>query len=568
MPRPLRDSMRLLTSPVRGLHAAVYILATFAVLSSLLALLRDRLFAHYLGAGSELDIYYAAFRIPDLLFVAIGSLVSVYILIPELSRREGEERRHYIDTIVVGFSLLAVVLAGVAAFFAPQLLALLFPQFGSAGHIELLTALTRIMLLQPILLGLSNILAALTQSAHRYVLYSISPVLYNLGIIAGLVVFYPYIGLAGLAWGVVLGAVLHLGIQIPTIVGEGYFHSLPRLWDMGALLRTAVISVPRALTLSMNQLAFLGLTVLAGTLSAGSISVFMFAFNLVSVPLSIIGASYSVAAFPTLAAALSRGRRDEFIEYVGIAARYILFWSLPATALIIVLRAHVVRVILGSGAFDWTDTRLTAAVFAVLSIALATQGLTLLLARAYYAAGRTFVPFFIATFSAFGTLLLGIGLLYAFNEPDVMRFVQRLLRLENVAGASVLALAISYACMSILATLALAAHFHYRFETFFKHIAATLWQALLASFVAGSLAYLVLTILGPVTLFSTLLSVFIKGFTAGVVGIAGAALVYTISRSREYGETVTALRARLWKEPAPGTPPLSSAEEIGSSSPQ
>src|SRR6185436_572337 len=102
-------------------------------LSSLLALLRDRLFAHYLGAGTELDIYYAAFRIPDLLFVAIGSLVSVYILIPEIARRDARERKRYIDTIVAGFMLFSVLSALVAAFFAPHILALMFPQFTAAG---------------------------------------------------------------------------------------------------------------------------------------------------------------------------------------------------------------------------------------------------------------------------------------------------------------------------------------------------------------------------------------------------------------------------------------------------
>ena len=563
----MRETLRFLTAPVRGLHSAVYILAAFAVLSSLLALLRDRLCAHFFGAGTELDIYYAAFRIPDLLFVAIGSLVSVYILIPELSKRSLLERRTYIDTVVVGFSILAVLSAVVAAIFAPKLLALLFPQFAGSGSLSTVVLLTRIMLLQPILLGLSNILAALTQTAHRYVLYSLSPFLYNLGIILGLVVLYPQMGLAGLAWGVVLGAALHLGIQVPSAVGDGYFHALPLLREKKALMRTALISIPRALTLSMNQLAFLALLVLAGMLSSGSIAVFVFGYNLMSVPLSIIGASYSVAAFPTLASALSRGSKDDFIQYVGIAARYILFWSLPATALAIVLRAHLVRVVLGSGAFDWTDTRLTAAVFAILSLTLAAQGLMLLLARAYYAAGRTFVPFIVATFSAVGTLALGVGLLRAFEYPHVVHFADRLMRLESVPGTSIIALAVAFALTSIVATLTLALLFERRFGGFFGHIARTMWQAGAASLGAGMAAYLVLAALGPLTLFSTVLSVFSKGFAAGLAGIATAAFVYALTRNREYRETITAIRARLWKEEYPASPPLASAEEISSSSP-
>ncbi|KKW17411.1 MAG: Integral membrane protein MviN [Candidatus Kaiserbacteria bacterium GW2011_GWA1_50_28] len=276
--------------------------APFPLLSSLLALLRDRLFAHTFGAGYELDIYYAAFRIPDLLFVAIGALVSVYILIPELVSRGKDGEKDYIDTIVTGFSVLAVAVAGLAALLAPSILEILFPRFVESGHIEILVTLTRIMLLQPILLGLSNILAAITQVRARYGLYALSPILYNLGIIGGIVLLYPLWGLPGLAWGVVIGASFHLGIQVPSIVADGFFLRIPRIVESRALLRTVLISVPRALALSVNQIAFVGLTALAATLAPGSIAVFMFAFNLNNVPLSIIGASYSVAAFPTLAA--------------------------------------------------------------------------------------------------------------------------------------------------------------------------------------------------------------------------------------------------------------------------
>jgi putative peptidoglycan lipid II flippase len=376
---------RFLTSEARTLERAVSILAASALLSSLLALLRDRLLAHTFGAGTELDIYYAAFRIPDLLFVTIGALVSVYILIPELARRDASQQKDYIDTVVVAFSLLAVFASLAAALFAPTLLKSLFPSLDAGGHMEALVTLTRIMLLQPILLGLSNILAAITQIRARYGLYALSPILYNLGIIGGIFLLYPLWGIAGLAWGVVLGAGLHLGIQVPSIIRDGFFHRVPRIIELSALWRTASISVPRALTLSLNQIAFVGLTAFAATLAPGSIAIFIFAFNLNSVPLSVIGVSYSVAAFPMLAAAVSSGRNDEFVQHVAIASRHILFWSLPAVALIVILRAHIVRVVLGSGAFDWTDTRLTAAALAIFSFGLAAQGITLLLVRGYYA---------------------------------------------------------------------------------------------------------------------------------------------------------------------------------------
>ncbi|MBI2612440.1 hypothetical protein HYW59_01330 [Candidatus Kaiserbacteria bacterium] len=564
----MRETLRFLASPVRGLQAAVYVLAASALLSSLLALVRDRLFAGSFGAGAELDIYYAAFRIPDFLFVMTGALVSVYILIPELLRRSSEKQKDYIDTVLLGFSALAVVLSSIAALLAPSLLVMLFPDFAARGYLPTLTVLTRIMLLQPILLGLSNILASITQARGRYILYAASPLLYNLGIIFGLLALYPYFGIAGLAWGVVLGAALHLGVQLPSIVGEGFFRSLPSFSERSALLQTAAISIPRALTLSMNQITFTGLTALASGLSTGSIAVYIFGFNLMSVPLSVIGASYSVAAFPTLASALAEGRAREFIEYVSTAARYILFWSLPVIGLIIVLRAHIVRVILGSGSFDWTDTRLTAAVFALLSISLAAQALMLLLARAYYAAGRTFVPFFIAVASTALTMYLAILFTGQLAETSVLRFVERVMRLEDVSGSAIVALPIAFSLVSIGGVVALIVHFEQRFGGFFSLIKVSLMQAVLAGIGAALAAYATLVVVGPLTLSSTLASVFIRGLAGGIAGVCAAVLVYAILRNREYEETVSAIHGKLWKLPLPKAQPIASAEEISASSPQ
>ncbi len=545
----MNRALRFLSSEVRGLQTAVYVLALCALLSSLLALLRDRLFAHAFGAGVQLDLYYAAFRIPDFLFVCLGALVSVYMLIPELTRRDAEGERDYIDTVLVGFSLLAIFAGAVAALLAPGILERLFPQFAEQGRLPELVALTRVMLLQPVLLGFSNIFAAITQTRHRYTLYAISPLLYNLGIIIGIVALYPLFGLPGLAWGVVLGALFHAGIQIPSIVHDGFLRRLPRLVLPRELVKTITMSVPRALALSMNQIAFIGLTALAATLATGSIAIFMFAYNLQAVPLAIIGASYSVAAFPTLASALSNGERSEFIRHIAIAARHVLFWSLPATALIVVLRAHIVRTILGSGAFDWTDTRLTAAAFAVLSLSLACQGLMLLLVRGYYAAGRTFVPFLVSTGIALGTIGLGEILIRAFGLPTVLASVQSLLRLQDIPGSTVLALAFAYAIATILGTVVLAFHFERRFRGFFAQIKRSLAQSITAAFAAGIAAYAMLALMDPLTFASTLFSVFSRGFAAGTFGLIVAGLVYALLKNSEYLETTEAVRQRLRRKP-------------------
>ena len=359
-----------------------------------------------------------------------------------------------------------------------------------------------------------------------------------------------------------LGALFHAGIQIPSIVADGFLIRFPRFYEPRALFHTLSVSVPRALALSMNQITFLGLTALAATLTSGSIAIFMFAYNLQAVPLAIIGASYSVAAFPTLAAALSSGQRAQFIEHVAIAARYVFFWSVPASMLILILRAYIVRVILGSGAFDWTDTRLTAAAFALFSLSLVAQGLTLLLVRGYYAAGRTFMPFLVSLGVAVSTLLLAFSLLNLLNNDIVLRIVQTLLRVQDIPGSSVLALAFSYAAVSIVGTIVLAIHFEHRFRGFFAQTRRALGESCLAGVAAAFSAYVALALGGTVITTDTSLSIFLLGSLGGISGIAMASLAYLLLGSREFAETYAAVHARLWRKTRDeGVTLVTSAEE-------
>lgn len=542
---------------IQGMHAAAFVLGTSVLLSSLLALLRDRLLAHTFGAGIELDLYYAAFRVPDLLFVTIGALVSAFVLIPELKARSSEEQKKFLDAVFGGFSFLGVLASALGIIFAPHILSFLYPGFAEGSALVTLTMLTRIMLLQPLILGVSNITASVLQSRGRFALYAVSPLLYNIGIMLGILLLYPFFGFSGLAWGVVLGAVLHLAVQLPTVLREGFLQRLPRLSDIRVLFKTSVIAVPRALALAMTQIAFTGLTALAGLLTAGSIAVFTFAYNLQAVPLAIIGGSYSVAAFPMLAERYARGDIRDFVLQVSTAARHILFWSLPIIALVVVLRAHIVRVVLGTGSFDWTDTRLTAAALALFSISLAAQGLMLLLVRGYYASGRTLVPLMVSGSAAIGTVFLGALAVGVLHIPVLSTFTGELFRVGGLPGGEILGLPFAYSMVSILALLVLAIHFNWHFGHFFADIRVTLQQASLTALCAGAAAYMALSLAGPITFSSTLLSVFSRGFIGGIVGLVTTILLYRLLGSAEYNEVLAALSERVWRN----APVVASAEE-------
>lgn len=517
----------------------------------MLGLLRDHLLASAFGAGQTLDIYYAAFRVPDFIFVSIASLVSVYVIIPYISDRlnDKEALRAFIGNVAACFGIIIVCVSAVAYIVAPQLLSWLFPTLYLERGAELLL-LTRILLLQPIFLGFSNLFAGVTQAYHKFILYSVSPILYNIGIILGVVLFYPIYGAAGLAIGVVIGAAAHLMIQVPFLVQEGilpYKFAKLRIREMLKVVQT---SLPRTLGLSLGQIVLLALISFASSLVSGSIAVFTFAFNLQSVPLTIIGVSYSVAAFPTLARLFSEGNRKAFFENIVVSARHIIFWSFPAIVFVIVLRAQLVRVILGSGQFDWSDTRLTAAALALFVVSITAQSLVLLISRGYYAAGKTSKPLLVNIFTSVASVLFSFLLLQYFNTHfGFEHFIETILRVDNVPGAGVLMLPLGFSLGALLNAIVLLSLFQNDFADFSPSLTPVVFQSSLASFGGGIVAYLGLQIFDDIFNINSFLGIFLQGALSGVLGLIAWAVILRILKSEELLETWKALRSRLWREP-------------------
>jgi len=543
----VRAFLSAMNIEVQGLHQAAYLLALFALLSQLLALLRDRLLASSFGATHTLDVYYAAFRVPDLLFATVASLLSLYALLPVLSRLEaqGSGSAGFLSKTLLLFFAAMGAIAAVLFVFAPYLVALTAP--GIAG--DNLVALMRILLLQPILLGASNILASLTQLRHRFLLYSVSPLLYNLGIIFGIVALYPRLGLPGLAWGVVLGALMHMLIQAPFFSSErGAAMPLREAWRH--VREVLALSVPRTLALSMGQISLLVLTALASFLAPGSIAVFTFAFNLQAVPLAIIGVSYSVAAFPTLSRLHAAGESVEFLRHIGAALRHMLFWAIPATVFVIVLRAQLVRTILGAGAFDWDATRLTAAALALFVVSLCAQSITLLISRGYYAAGRSARPLMFALVSVAVSVLSASALAAAFHTSIFWRyFLESMLRVSDLSGTTVLMLALGY-CLGALVQAGLGLYFFSRdFSFSLGPLRRLAFESFTASVIGGAAAYAALAYLGTHLDINTAVGIVSQGALAGIFGLVVTATMLALLKNRELVEAYGSLRRRYVKEP-------------------
>jgi len=535
---------------VRGLHQAAYVLALFTIGSQLLALIRDRLLAHQFGAGIELDLYYTAFRIPDFLYVLFASTLSVYVLIPFVAERiTGNDTRPARELLSQVFSLFLFVyiaLAGVVILFAPLFVPILFPGFETQS--ETLVSLIRILMLQPLLLGMSSLLGVITQFGHRFALYAVSPLLYNIGIIIGVMFFYPHLGMSGLAWGVVLGALGHLLVQLPFIKSHELAPRILTHFDWKSIREVLRISIPRAITLSLHQFVLLGLVGFASIMTIGSVSVFQFAFNLQSVPLAIIGVSYSVAAFPLLAQLYAEKKFEDFGRSLMNALRHILFWSLPVVALIVVIRAQFVRVILGSGAFDWGDTRLTAAILALFALSLAAQAMHLLLVRALYAAQNTRLPFYATLFSSVLALTAAFSFHVLITETIWFRAtLEGLMRLTDVEGIEVLALPLGYSFALIMQVVFLIVVS--RVELFIngRMLVLTLLRGISASVIAGFCAYTTLNFYATGIEADTLFTIGLQGLSATVAGCVGAMATYYVCKSPELKEAYQAIHKKIFK---------------------
>ena len=393
-----------LCGPVQSVSGAAFIIALAGIGSRLFGFLRDRILAAQFGAGDTLDAYYAAFRIPDFLysFLVLGALSAAFIpVFTELyvQKKEGDAWKLACD--VLHLLLFALGIASIVAIIGmPFIMDALVPGF-SAEKKEIAVSFARIMLLSPIFLGVSAVFGGVLVSLKRFVLYSIAPIFYNVGIIIGAVFFVNILGPSALAWGVVLGAFLHMLVQYIDLRLSGfrYSFSFDGVWKNKAVRRIVLLMIPRSLGMAVNQVSFLVVTVFASMCASGSLSVFTLANNIQSVPLGLFGIAFSLAVFPSLSALAAKKSDEEFFQLFATTFRRILFFVLPLSVLMIVLRAQIVRVILGSGQFDWHDTIATFGVLGILSVSLFAQSLIPLLARAFFALQNTKTPLYIALVS-------------------------------------------------------------------------------------------------------------------------------------------------------------------------
>lgn len=534
------------------MHQTALLLALTNIVNGVLGLLRDRFLAAEFGASRSLDIYYAAFRIPDILFSLSLFFIASTAFIPLFIAREEESPKKaqaFFDSLVTIFLVAMLVAIGIAYLCMQWIIPWMVPGF-SAGEVATTVMLSRIMLFSPLFLGLSSLISGVIQSSKRFFAYAVAPIFYNAGIIMGVVVFLPEWGIAGLAYGVVLGAALHMVVQIPALL---LIHAFPRprISLEARPFDIVSYSFPRACALSLNQVSQLVLTAIASTLGAGAIAIFNLSHNLFALPLTIIGLSYSIAAFPTMAELVLKDEKDLFFRQFTNALRHILFWTVPATMLFIVFRAHIVRLVLGTGAFAWLDTHLTIASLFLFSFAIVTQSVVTLAVRAYYALGRIREPLKYNVASFVVTVAAALSGVFVMEESMVAKqFFAWILhiRIEDVATADIefLALPLAYTLGSLVnAVLLMRSIFRLDGKTT-RRVLGVAVKRITGLGIAMALAgYVTLSFFADTFPLETTLAVFAHAFLAGVVSITVGIMLAERMEMPEYQEIKAALVTRF-----------------------
>jgi putative peptidoglycan lipid II flippase len=387
------------------------------VASRILGWVRVVVIAASLGISRELDIYTAAFRLPDLLFqlVAAGALASAIIPTIAALVAAGERARAWrVVSTIANLLLLALALLAAAAFVAaPALAPLIAPGFDDDETAQLVE-LTRILLLSPFFLALSTVATSVLNSAGRFAASVVAPIAYNLVIIGAALLLVPRFGLPGLAWGTVLAAAATILVQVGPVFRQAGFVYTPRI-ELGdaEARRTLLLLGPRAIGLAGSQMTLLVLTNLGSTLGPGAIGAFGLAFVIFQIPIGMIAYPLGIVALPTLSQRVAAGAVAEYVDLVTRALRLLGFAMLPVACIAAGLALPIVDLVINFGRVEEAGVVLTSEAFVGLLAALPTEAMVIVLSRAFFAARNTWIP----VAAALTSVAVAIGVAVAVVTP-------------------------------------------------------------------------------------------------------------------------------------------------------
>jgi putative peptidoglycan lipid II flippase len=510
---------------------ATLIIAVFTLLSRIMGFARDLLLAKQFGLSPDLDVYFTAFRIPDLVynFLILGTLSVAFIPVFSKYYLKDKERAARIANTILNAAFLGMTAICILLFIlAKPLTKLIVPGF-SPEQIAQTASLTRLMLLSPIIFTISNVYSSVLISLKKFIVVNIAPLLYNLGIIVGIIFFYPRFGLSGLAYGVLLGALFHVLIQVPEAARFGF--SWRPQWavkDEG-VKKVGQLFLPRIVGMDISYVNLIIVSVVGSVLTAGSIAAFNFANNIQAVALGIFALSTIVVVFPLLSEQYSKADIEGFIGTIQQSAIRIMFFIIPITIMILLFRAHAVRLLLGYGKCDWSCTILTFNTLGVLAFSLIAQSLTPLFARAFYARQNTRTP-------------VAIGLIAMVVNAAFSYWLAQALGVVGIALGFMIASFVN--CVLLFSALhrSLAKEAAPKILQLFSYgLVRAAVKIIIASIGMGAVSYLLLYLIGPLFNTHTVIGLFLQAAVSGSGGILVFLIIGYYLGLREANYVATAL---------------------------
>lgn len=409
----------LILSKQNTILSAAMIIMVLTLASKILGVFRNWFLARYFGASGPLDAFNTAFVVPDLIanILITGALSAAFIpIFTEYLIKKKNEEAEIIASSVLNLILLIFMVFAVIVFIFPMQINHLFHIRLASPYDQQAADLMRIVIFGELLLIIGSFLTSVLQSYHRFLIAAVAPVVYNLGIIFGIVVLSRSFGILGVGLGVVIGAIFHASIQLIAInrLGFNYRHVLRfNNRDVQKILK---LSLPRAIGVGVGQLEVVVNIILASTLAVGSIAILEFAADLQMLPISLFGVALATAALPTLSGEWASEKVEDFKKTFLNSLFQLLYLAIPASLILIVLRIPIVRLVLGSGLFDWAATVATATTVSYFAIGVFAQAGFLLVTKAFYAMHDTVTPLKVALGGLLVHVLVGSFFILGYSK--------------------------------------------------------------------------------------------------------------------------------------------------------
>ena len=401
------------TNRSRLARSTLMVMVAFG-LAKLISLAQTFIIARTLGVSADYDAFVAANRLPEVIFNLIAGGAIAFAFIPVftglLAKHEDETAWKTASHVVNTVFGLTLVVSVVVFLLAPWLVATqIAPGFDPVTRAQT-TDMMRILLISTVLFSISGMLMGILQSHNRFLLPALAPILFDVGILIGVIVLLPVMGVYGLAVGAVLGAAMHLGIQIPGLfrVKARWFPEFG--WNDPNFRRIIKLMIPRVADLGLISLSTLVSQNLLSRLGEGATSAYDWGWRLMQIPETLIGTAMGVVIFPTLAALSSVGDEDGKRNAMSGALRFIFIATIPSAIFLIVGGRTLISILEGN-AFDAAATSLVYSALQFFAIGIVVHSMLEIVARSFYADKDTLTPLFVAV----GGAVINIGIAAIFS---------------------------------------------------------------------------------------------------------------------------------------------------------